>query len=81
MGRAYSRILEHGAPNLHLLNLLNISILSCLPPLGTLKNFTNWIFQPTRAMYFDEIIDVLAASTSLTTLRISSQALLSYTSV
>lgn len=75
-GRAYSHILEHGAPNLQILNLLNISILSCLPPVITLKNLTNWIFQPTRAMDFGEIIGILEAATSLTILKLSSQALL-----
>ena len=73
---SYTPILQQGAPNLHSINLLNISLLSCCPPLSALKGLTNWIFQPTRAMNHCQISDVLLHSFSLTSLQLSSQALL-----
>lgn len=72
----YTPILQKGAPNLHSISLLNISLLSCCPPLSTLKELTNWVFQPTRAMSSYQLADVLRHSLSLTTLQLSSQTML-----
>lgn len=73
---SYTPILQQGAPNLHSISLLNINLLSCCPPLNALKGLTNWIFQPTRAMDYCQISDVLLHSFSLTSLQLSSQTLL-----
>ena len=72
----YTPILQKGAPKLHSISLLNISLLSCYPPLSTVKELTNWVFQPTRAMSSNQLTDVLLHSSSLTSLQLSSQTML-----